>query len=106
MATLVTIPTGVQNRRGSDGSGFAIGKQTASANGTRSTSTTTSTAGTDAVGDGFTAGQTIRFFLDDGGYGPITLTTSANTAANAVFSRHWQRCRRQCGNRQHYDQQW
>ena len=29
MATLVTIPTGVQNRRGSDGSGFAIGKQTA-----------------------------------------------------------------------------
>ena len=90
MATLVTIPTGVQNRRGSDGSGFAIGKQTAS--GTALTRVNyESTAGTDDVGDGFTAGQTIRFFLDDGGYGPITLTTSANTAANAVFSRHWQR---------------
>ena len=85
MATLVTIPTGVQNRRGSDGSGFAIGRQTAS--GTALTRVNyESTAGTDDVGDGFTAGQTVRFFLDDGGYGPITLTTSANTAANAVFS--------------------
>ena len=78
MATLVTIPTGVQNRRGSDGSGFAIGKQTAA--GVALTRVNyESTAGTDAVGDGFPAGRPIRFFLDDGGYGPITLTTSANT---------------------------
>ena len=71
MATLVTIPTGVQNRRGSDGSGFAIGKQTASGVALNRVNYT-STAGTDAVGDGFPAGRPIRFFLDDGGYGPIT----------------------------------
>ena len=85
MATLVTIPTGVQNRRGSDGSGFAIGKQTASGVALNRVNYT-STAGTDAVGDGFPAGRPIRFFLDDGGYGPITLTTSANTGADAVFA--------------------
>ena len=84
MATLVTIPTGVQNRRGSDGSGFAIGKQTAA--GTALTRVNyESTAGTDDVGDGFAAGQAVRFFLDDGGYGPITITTSVDLTADVNF---------------------
>ena len=90
MATLVTIPTGVQNRRGSDGSGFAIGKQTGA--GTALTRVNyESTAGTDAVGDGFTAGQTIRFFLDDGGYGPHAHNIGEYGCKCGVC-RHWQRC--------------
>ena len=61
MARLVTIPTGVRNRRGSDGSGFAVGVQ--SATGTPVTRVNyTSTAGSDDITSGQAAGATVRFY--------------------------------------------
>ena len=97
MAKLVAIPTGTQRRRGSDGSGFAVGKQTASGTPLDRVNYE-SVAGTAEIGSGFTSGETVRFYLDeviltgmtepvksDGGYGPITIEITGTTTADADF---------------------
>ena len=105
MATLVTIPTGVQNRRGSDGSGFAIGKQTAA--GTALTRVNyESTAGTDAVGSRLYGRATDPLFLRRWRIRTDNTHDIGEYGCRCGVCRHWQRCRRQRGNRQHYDQQW
>jgi len=84
MAKFITIPDGIQNRRGSDGSGFALGPQPA--DGTPlSKLNYTSVAGTDNIGSGFAAGDEKLFYLDNHGDGTITITTSAELTADANF---------------------
>ena len=96
MAKLVAIPTGTQRRRGSDGSGFAVGKQTASGTPIDRVNYE-SVAGTGEIGSGYAAGETIRVYLDtviptgasdpvkSDGDGTITITTSEDLTADATW---------------------
>ena len=82
MGTIVTIPTGIANRRGSDGSGFAIGKQTATGSPLDRVNFA-SEAGTDAIGTGFDAADPVSYYSE--GDGTITIATSGNVTADAEF---------------------
>ena len=82
MGTIVTIPTGLANRRGSDGSGFAIGKQTATGSPLDRVNFA-SEAGTDAIGTGFDAADPVSYYSE--GDGTITIATSGNVTADAEF---------------------
>ena len=85
MARLVSIPTGVTSRRGSDGSGFAVGAQLQS--GTPLTKINyTSAVGTDNIASGRAAGTPISFYLDNHGEGPITISIDGTTTADAEFN--------------------
>ena len=96
MATRVTIPTGVTNRRGSDGSGFAIGKQSA-AGVPLDRVNYASVAGSEIIDTGLGANEIVSFFADDGGasgtpgdgtigYGTIVIATTAVVSADTTFT--------------------
>ena len=96
MATRVTIPTGVTNRRGSDGSGFAIGKQSA-AGVPLDRVNYVSVLGSEVIGIGLSANEIVSFFADDGGasgtpgdgsigYGTIVIATTAVVSADTTFT--------------------